>query len=171
METWDALRSRRNVRQYTTDPIPAGDLDRILDAGRRTPSARNAQWWDLVVVTDPGRRQELSQVWRGAGHIAGAAAVIAVVVPEPEDDRERTLMQYDLGQLTMAMMIVAADLGVGAGHASVRDQELAQRVLGFPDGRRCAWLIGLGYPADRPLAPITNLNRRPFDEVVHRERW
>jgi nitroreductase len=31
--------------------------------------------------------------------------------------------------------------------------------------------VALGYPADRPLAPIGNLDRRPFDEVVHFESW
>jgi nitroreductase len=171
METRDALRSRRNVRHYTDQPIPAADLDQILEAGRRTPSARNAQWWDLVVVTDRGRLQELSQVWRGAWHIAGAAAAVAIVVPQPADERQRDVINYDLGQLTMAMMIAAADLGVGTGHASVADQDLARQILGYPSDRRCAWILGLGYPADRPLAPIRQLNRRPFDEVVHRERW
>lgn len=171
METWDAFRSRRNVREYTAEPIATDDLDRILEAGRRTPSSRNVQWWDLVVVTDRDRLEELSHVWRGAWHIAGAAAAVAVVVPVPEDDRTRSVMQYDLGQLTMSMMLIAADLGIGSGHASVQDQELARRVLEFPDDRYCAWLIGLGHPADGRLTPIDRLDRRPFDEVVHRERW
>jgi nitroreductase len=54
-DTWHALTSRRNVRAYTTEPIPADQLDRILEAGRRTPSASNRQHWDLVVVTDPAQ--------------------------------------------------------------------------------------------------------------------
>jgi hypothetical protein len=32
-------------------------------------------------------------------------------------------------------------------------------------------MLALGYPADRPLRPLTKINRRPFDEVVHRGRW
>jgi hypothetical protein len=68
------------------------------------------------------------------------------------------------------MMLAAADLGIGSGRSAVMDQEQAQRVLGFPDGYLAVYLIGLGYPADRPLRPLTPLtrpNRRPFDEVVH----
>jgi len=65
----------------------------------------------------------------------------------------------------------AAGLGIGSGHLSVSDQELARRVLGFPEDRTCAFLIPLGYPAGRPLAPIRVPDRRPFDEVVHRRRW
>jgi hypothetical protein len=53
----------------------------------------------------------------------------------------------------------------------VRDQELARRILGLPDDRSCPWMVALGYPADRPLAPIVRPNRRPFDSVVHRGHW
>jgi nitroreductase len=171
MNTWDALRSRRNVRQYTDDPIAPADLDLILEAGRRSPSGRNRQWWDFVVCTDRQQLSDLAGVWQGAGHIAGAALAVAVIVEHIDDQRTREVMQYDLGQLTMSMMVVAADLGIGSAHAAVRDQELARNILGYPDDRVCAWLIGFGYPADRPLAPITNLNRRPFDDVVHRDHW
>ena len=52
METWDTIRARRNVRQYTDQPIARADLERILDAGRRTASASNWQPWNFVVVTD-----------------------------------------------------------------------------------------------------------------------
>ena len=52
METWDAIRARRNVRVYTGQPIAAPDLDRILEAGRRSPSSQNSQPWDFVVVTE-----------------------------------------------------------------------------------------------------------------------
>ena len=85
METWDAIRARRNVRSYQTGAVPAGDLDRIAEAAWRAPSASNRQHWDFVVVTDPDQLRALSAVWRGAGHIAGAAAAIALVVPRTDD--------------------------------------------------------------------------------------
>src|SRR5215218_2177114 len=118
METWDAIRSRRNVRTFEDRPVAGEDLDRVLEAGRRAPSARNQQWWDFVVVTDREQLVELAKVWRGAGHVAHAAAAIALVVPAADDQREREIMLYDLGQATMAMQIAAADLGIGTGHAS-----------------------------------------------------
>jgi nitroreductase len=71
----------------------------------------------------------------------------------------------------MAMMLAAADLGIGSSHAGVADLQLARELLGFPEDRRWVLLISLGYPADRPLAPIGNPRRRPFSEVVHRGRW
>jgi nitroreductase len=171
METWDAIRSRRNVRSFTEEPIEPAHLERILEAARRTPSSRNWQPWDFVLVTDREQLRELATVWVGARHIASSAATVALVAPVLEERRDQDLAQYDLGQATMSIMIAAADLGVGSGHSAVGDQDLARRLLGLPADRFCAYLIALGYPADRPLVPLTRINRRPFDEVVHRGHW
>lgn len=171
METWDALTSRRNVRNFSEDPVPDEHLDRILEAARRSPSSQNWQPWDFVLVTDRQQLGELSRVWRGAGHVADSAATVALIASRPSEDRQRDQAQYDLGQATLSMMVAAADLGVATAHAAVADQDLARRILGFPEDRFCAYLVALGYPADRPLAPIANPDRRPFADVVHRGRW
>jgi nitroreductase len=171
METWDAIRARRNVRTYTQDPVPDADLDRIAEAGWRAPSASNRQHWNFIIVTDREQLQALSTVWQGARHIAGAAAAIALILPQPEDERSKVVDQYDLGQATYAIMLAAADLGAGTGHSSVGEQEKAREILGVPDDHAVAYLIGVGYPDDRPLKPIVKPNRLPFDEVVRRGHW
>lgn len=171
METWNAIRARRNVRQFTDRAIAKEDLDRILEAGRRSPSSRNTQPWDFVAVTDREQLQELSKVWRGGWHVEGSAATIAVIAPRTDDARMQASIDYDLGQASMAMMIAAADLGIGSCHSAVADEDLARQLLGYPGDRRCAVLISLGYPADRSLRPIRSPNRRPFDQVVHYGGW
>ena len=122
-------------------------------------------------MTDPAQLQELSTVWVGAGHLATAKAAIVLVLPEPESERYRTIDQYDLGQATMAMLLAATDLGIGSGHSAVGDQVACRRILDAPADHFCAYMIALGYPADRPLRPLVKIDRRPFDEVVHRDKW
>ena len=150
METWDAIRARRNVRSYTDQPIGEADLNRILEAGRRSPSASNRQKWDFVVVTDRQQLLELGTVWRGARHVPGSAATIVLVLAEPEEERYRLIDQYDLGQATMAMMLAATDLGIGTGHSAVGDQDAIRRILTLPSDRYAPYMLALGYPADRP---------------------
>lgn len=171
MEIWEAITSRRNVRSYADRPVPGEQLEQILEAGRRAPSSRNWQPWDFVLVTDRDQLARLAKVWRGAGHVARSAATIAMVGSASLTDHERGLLNYDLGQATMAMMLAAVEFGIGSGHSAVRDQELARDALGLPDDRFCAFLLALGYPADRPLRPIKRPNRRPYDDVVHIGRW
>jgi nitroreductase len=169
MQTWDAISSRRNVRSFSPQPVSAGHLDQILEAGRRAPSSRNTQPWDFVLVTDPAQLRELAAVWVGAAHVASSAATIALITSEEGGHGGR--VQFDLGQVTMSIMLAAADLGIGSCHAGIGDQDLARRLLGLPADRTCAFLISLGYPAGRPLAPIRNPDRRPFDEIVHNGTW
>ncbi len=171
MDTWDAIRARRNVRQYADRPIDRADLERILEAGRRSPSSRNWQPWHFVVVTDRAQLEELSGVWRGAGHVASSAATVALVVAGKDQDEHPEWAQYDLGQATAYLMLAATDLGIGSAHAAVGDQSEAQRVLGLPGTHRCLYLVAFGYPADRPLQPLQRPDRRPFDDVVHWGRF
>jgi nitroreductase len=171
METWDAISSRRNVRNYTEEPPPDEALQRILEAGWRAPSSRNWQPWDFVVVTDRAQLEQLSQVWQGGGHIARAAAAVGLVIDDYEPGRDREIALYDVGQASLQMMVAAADLGIGSGHSAVGDQDLARRVLGLPQTKILKYVIDFGYPADRPLKPIKKPDRRPFDEVVHRGKW
>jgi nitroreductase len=169
MQTWEAITSRRNVRAFDGRPVPAADLDRILEAGRRSPSSQNWQPWDFILVTDRAQLRELAGVWRGAAHVAGSAATIVVIGPAADNEFGRA--QFDLGQATMSMLLAAADLGIGTCHAGVTDLDLARELLGFPADRPWAFLVSLGYPADRPLTPVRSPRRRPLDEVVHRGRW
>ncbi len=122
-------------------------------------------------MTDTDQLRELATVWTGARHLASAKAAVVLVLPRPESERYARLDEYDLGQATMAMMLAATDLGIGSGHSAIGDQQACRRIIGAPEDRTCAYMIALGYPADRPLKPIERPNRRPFEEVVHRGRW
>ena len=171
MNTWDALTARRQVREYTDDPVDPDQLHQILEAGRRSPSSRNLQRWDFVVVTDEAAKTELAKTWQGAHWTPGAPVVIAVVGPVVDDDLQRLSVEYDLGQAATAMLLAATDLGLGSGQTSSRDQELARSILGLPPDRYCSKLLTIGHPADRPLAPVKRPDRREFDEVVHWGQW
>jgi nitroreductase len=168
VETWDAIAARRNVRSYDDSPISSDDLERILEAGRRAPSSMNGQPWDFVVVTERDTLRELARAWRYAAHVAGSAATIVLVAA---DQDERDWIFYDMGQATLQMMVAAADRGIGSSHAGIGDQDVVRRALGIPGDRLSVGMIAFGYPADRPIRPIASPQRRPFDEVIHRDRW
>jgi nitroreductase len=171
METWDAIRARRDVRQFTDQPISDADLTQILEAGRRAPSGLNRQPWDLIVVTDREQLAALAALWRDAAHVAASAATVVLVAPVAESEPQARSIRFDLGQLTMSMMIAAAGLGIGSGHAGAGDSDQVRALLGFPDDRECTLMIAFGYPAHGPLSPLTKLARRPLEEIVHRGTW
>ncbi len=79
MEVFETLAARRSVREFTRDPVSPALLERIVDAGRLAPTARNEQPWEFVVVTDPRRRRQLADLTDYGKFIADAQACIVVL--------------------------------------------------------------------------------------------
>jgi nitroreductase len=173
VETSDAIAGYRAVRQFDGRPLAAGHLDAILRAGRRAPSSKNTQPWGFVAVTERARLQELSRVGDYAGHLAGAAAGVAFVVPNAEDPQALAWLAFDSGQAAQNMLLTAWSIGVGGVHAAVYDEPMARQLLGYPEGLRCDLILSFGYPADAAAlaTPPRAGGRRSLDDVVHRERW
>ena len=84
MKVMDAISQRRSIRDYEDKPVPEEKLNRILEAARLSPSARNNQDRRFIVVRDKEKRLELSRATGGQPHIAQAPVVIAAVGTKPE---------------------------------------------------------------------------------------
>lgn len=173
VETWQAIATRRNVREFAERPIDQETLDRLVDAARHAPSSMNGQRWAFVVVTEPPRLARLASLGGWAGHVAGAAAAVAVAGPTGSDPDERESIAFDLGQAVQNLLLAAWAQGIGSCHASVDRVDEVRDLLGLPPDWSCEMVISLGYPADGDLAaaPPRKGGRRPLGEVLHRERW
>ena len=68
-------------------------------------------------------------------------------------------------------MIAATDLGIGTGHSSVGDQDKARAILGRPDDYKVAYLLGVGYPADRQLGPDPQTEAAAVSASPHHGHW
>jgi len=169
VETWEAIKSVRVVREFTAQALEADDVERILNAGRRAGSSKNQQHWAFIVVRDPGRLSELAAVGKYAGHLAGAAVAIALVTPNPAN----ASVMWDCGRAAQNMVLAAWELRIGSVPATVYDHDLAHRLLGLPSDRRCDFLLSFGHPADPSVLTRPNRagGRLPLPAVVHEEQW
>ena len=116
---WKAVRSKRAIRRFADRPLEPDHLERILNAGRRAHSSKNQQRWAFVVCQDRAHLQELSKVGPYAGHLAGAAVGIALVIPDPKVADAPLSVLFDIGQAADSMMLVAWELGIGSVPATV----------------------------------------------------
>ncbi len=86
-EAMQNLLTRRAVRRYKSDPIPADVLDRVIEAGLYAPSGMGRQSAIILAVTDKAVRDELSRL--NAGVMCGkddpfyGAPVVLVVLASP----------------------------------------------------------------------------------------
>ena len=173
MDTWQAIDTTRAIRKFADRPLEPEHLRRILDAGRRSGSSKNQQNWDFVVCTDRTHLAELAGVGDYAQHLAGAAVAIALVTPDPAAAEAPLSVMWDLGRAAQNMTLAAWELGIGSVPATVYRQDLLKELLGLPADRHCEFLLSFGYPADPAALGWKKRagGRKPFDEIVHHERW
>ena len=173
MSVWDAVSTKRVIRQFSDRPIEPEDLVRILNAGRRAASSKNLQRWQFVVCRDREHLEQLATVGPWAGHLAGAAVAVALVTPDPKAADSPLSVTFDLGMAAGNMMLVAWELGIGSVPATVYEHDLARSLLGYPDDWHCEYLLSFGYPADATdlTRPAKRGGRRELDELVREERW
>ena len=161
MDALEAIRKRRSVRQYTGDPIPREDLEKIVDAGRLAATGSNQQPWDFVVVTD---REMIDQLKVAAGWMDKAGAIVAVVM----DPSSRWWVE-DGAAAVENMLIASTALGYGScwleGYTLPREEEF-KKLLGIPEKKRLLTLVPIGVPAEWPTR-----EKKGREEVLHWERY
>jgi nitroreductase len=173
MSVWEAVSTKRVIREFDSRPLEPDHLVRILNAGRRAASSKNLQRWDFIVCRDRTHLAELSKVGPWAGHLSGAAVAIALVTPDPNAADSPLSVLFDLGMAAGNMMLVAWELGIGSVPATVYEQDLARRLLGYPADHHCEYLLSFGYPADPDALRRPNRagGRHALSDIVHDETW
>ena len=170
MNVSEAIRTKRAVRQFQEKPLPEDVVLAILNAGRRSQSSKNNQPWQFVAIREKSILTALSETGTYAGHLAGAALAVAILVPAP-DDRFQTM--FDAGQAAAYMQLAAWELGVGSCLASIYEPEKAREILCYPEDRQVRICISFGYPLDEGMltAAPKKGGRKALEEMVHLDRW
>src|SRR5512135_3275956 len=108
METLECIARRLSVREYSPKAIPRDVLEKLVDAGRRAPSARAVEPWEFVVVTNKDMLLKLGQLATNGSFLKEAAACIAVFCLDTKYYLE------DGCAATENILLAATDAGVGS---------------------------------------------------------
>ena len=155
MTVTEAIRSRRSIRKYKSDPIPPAHIRLILEAAMNAPSACNTRPWEFVVVTDAKMRSRLATVHPYAKHAAQSPAVIVVcALPETQGRIAKGFFPQDCAAATQNILLQAQELGYGTCWCGIYPNErpisAVRDVLGVASTPFC--LITLGVADESPEA-------------------
>ena len=194
MEFRDVVRRRRMVRNYRPDPVDPDAIERIVEAGVRSPSAGFTQGQSFIVVTDPDRRRAIADlageqdyVDRGFDPWISNAPVHVVVCvsedayhhrysePDKTDADGREIewpvpfWWVDAGASLMAILLAAVDEDLAAGFLGVHSLGGLPDLLGIPAEVTPIGVVTIGHPAPDRRSASLDRGRRPG--IVHHERW
>ncbi|MBM4248473.1 MAG: nitroreductase [Euryarchaeota archaeon] len=162
MDVMEAVRKRHTFRKYTSEPVQAEDLEKLLEAARLAPSGMNLQPWELVVVTRPDRRLLLMEACNNQSFVADAGAVFCGV-----DDPGAKWADVDLALAMEHIVLEAVELGLGSCYIGSFSERRVKELLCIPRDRHVVMLLAVGVPAGKPRpAP-----KKPMGKLVHWERY
>jgi nitroreductase len=164
MDALTAIAVRHSSRQFNGKPVSKDALEKIVDAGRLAPTARNEQPWDFIVVTQPEQLKQLADFTDYGKFIAQAGACIAVV------SKDTKYYLEDGCAATAAMFVAASSLGIASCWVAGDKKPYAGRMvqfLGAPAGYKLVSLVVLGYEDDTPA----RAKKRALKDVLHWEQW
>ena len=166
------LRSLRAVREYTSEAVSDDVVRDILEVGRWSGSASNAQPTEVVVVRDQEIKQKMAD--NGARPAAGAALTLLVVTPG--DPEKHDLELFDNGRLVERLLLAAKAHGLGANVATLKGQgpDLIKAALGIPPERRVWTVVTIGHidkaaRRARPKSPAAG--RKATEAFAHWSRF
>lgn len=179
MNVMEAIKSRRSVRKYKTDPVTEETLEMVLEAARWAPSWANTQCWRFVVVREPETKARIAEALRPGNPATDAVRNAPVVIVacaelgksgyykgEAATDKGDWFM-FDVALAVQNLVLAAHELGLGTVHVSLMDAKRIEEVMQVPEGVRVVELVPLGYPEEQPKGP----GRKELDEIVFHEKY
>lgn len=169
MDVLAAINGRRSIRAYKDREIEDEKLNKVLEAGRLSPSSSNRQEWKFLVVRDRETRQRLIEAANGQKFVGEAPVVIVMCATESERIMRCGQNAYtvDLSIAASYMMLEAWELGLGACWLGSFYEDQVKQILGIPDNIRVVTMFPLGYPEENPGAKP----RKHIDQVVCYESY
>ena len=181
-ETIRTIMSRKSVRSFTDQPIPAEYMETMLKAAMAAPTGSNIQPWHFVVLTDKSQYEKVFEnnfnmrIFNSAAAVVVFCADTTVTRPprnNPDGEpvtRPSGTWRDDLGACTENFLLAAESLGLGAvwtaGYPYSDRYASMKRELGIPDPILPYCAVAVGYPAG---------DEQPKDkwkpERIHYEKW
>jgi nitroreductase len=162
--------ARRSIREYRPLPVADEKMERILEAGRLAPTARNQQAWRILIVSDPLLKERL--VDEASPHqpfLKQAPIILAACALNPDYVMRcgHPAFLIDLAIVLEHISLQAVREGLGTCWIGSFDEGKAKSVLQVPAQVRIVELMSLGYPARLPDAR----ERKPAQELYKRGPW
>lgn len=163
MSVLECVRTRIETREFKPDPVPEAVLQRILEAGRWSPSQRNRQPWHFIVVQERETLKQLGALAPSGPYLADAPLAIAVVT----DGARAPLI--DGTRAISSMQLVAWEEGVGSCWVGGVDGDGVKRLLGIPEACEVITVLPFGYPTE--AVRRLRKRRKPVEQIAHGEHF
>lgn len=163
MDVTEAVRTKLDVRDFVSKPVPAEVKLAVLEAARLTQSGTNSQHWRFILVQRTENLRTMAGDSSSGKWVAGANFAVIVCT-----DPTKGYHMIDAGRAVQDMQLTAWDHGVASGvFTGIRQAEF-KRDFGVPEDLSATIVVGFGYPQKKLRG---RKSRKPLSDVAFLERY
>ena len=169
MDALECIMSRRSIRKYKLQPVPADAVQKVVEAGFAAPSAANQRPCHFIVIDDREILNKIVETNPHAGMLATAAFAVAICF----DDSPKAIKALIIDDCSAAaenMLLAANALGYGSVWIGIHHDETKQKnaraALNLPDGVKTTSIIAVGISDETP-APRAKADPK----MIHKNGW
>jgi nitroreductase len=189
MDIFEAIKNRRSIRQYKSDPVDDKTIDTVLEAAHWAPSWGNLQCWRFIIVREPKVKADIAAtltkvqvdtewVENAASNAIKQAPVLIVLCAEkskaglldngtPVTDKGEFWYMFDAALAMENLVLAAYALGLGTVIVGSFDSVKVAKILGVPEGCTVVTMTPLGFPNSKgQVSP-----RKKLSEVYYRDKY
>ena len=166
MDAIEALKLRRSIREYKDKTIPKDILEKIVEAARFAPTARNVQPWEFIVITKPETLKKIAELAENGRFVAEARACIAIFCSDTKYYLE------DGCAATENLLLAATAKGIASCWVAGDKKPYCSQIsnlLNAPAALKLVSLIALGYPTSEKV--FRTIDKRSLSDVIHWEKF
>ena len=169
MELLSEIRNRKTAREFTQDKVDEQALDRILEAGRLAPSAKNRQAWRFVVIQDTALKEALKEAAYGDERFTQAPVAVAACTTNIGYRMPNGELSYpiDISCAVSFMMMQAEHEELGSAVITTYQQEKIKNLLTIPYSMKVVMILLLGHKCENSEQNV----RLPKNRVVAYDHW
>ena len=149
--------------------VSEAKVERVLEAGRLAPSAKNRQEWRFVVIRKKALRLMVQEAAFGEEKVGQAPVLIALCTTNIEYRLPNGQLSYpvDLGIAAGFMTLQAVKEGLGTCLISTFDEQKVKELITVPYSMKVVLLLLLGHPAELPEPS----ERKSLNSIVAFDHW
>lgn len=170
MDFLELAKERYSVRKMTNGKVKQEDLDKILEAARLSPTAKNMQRQRLLVInTEEG----IEKIKECTSCDFGASTIIVISYEKDdalnESEFSRKYGLIDTGIVATHMCLEATNLGLGTTMVGLFDRDLIKEKFNIPAKYQPELLLPIGYIDRKPS--ILHTRRKHINEITKYDKY
>lgn len=169
MDFLKLIKERYSCRSFSTKEVEKEKIEKILEAAKLAPTARNIQPQRILILTQKEQLEKLSLCTQYGWNAPVIMILFYDKLVSYKRDKydEKEFGDIDISIVTTHMMLEAQSLGLGTTWIGSFDPEKLVEAYEVPENLIAVAILPIGYPSEEAKPSKLHFQRNEISDFVY----